>query len=146
MIRRIAGLAVAAVAVALVAFGGTADAGSEQGDKKKVQKQKRAEYVHTVFFYLKKDAPAGEVEALIKDTHKLLGKIPSVRGLWVGRPAAKSTPKFALTDYQVGLLVFFDDYSGLQTYLDHPLHTEYLEKHGKYWDKVPVYDFANQKK
>ena len=54
--------------------------------------------------------------------------------------------KFAVTDFSVGLLVLFDDYDGLQTYLDHPLHTEYLEKHGKYWEKVPVYDFVNQKK
>jgi hypothetical protein len=103
-------------------------------------------YVHAVFFYLKKDAPKGEVESLIADTHELLGNIPSVRKLWVGRPAEKSTPKFARTDYQVGLLVLFDNYEGLQEYLDHPKHTQYVEKHSKYWDTVPVYDFVNQKK
>jgi hypothetical protein len=103
-------------------------------------------YVHAVFFYLKKDAPKGEVESLIADTHEMLGKIPSVRKLWVGRPAEKSTPKFARTDYQVGLLVLFDNFDGLKEYLDHPRHTEYVKKHEKHWDTVPVYDFVNQKK
>src|SRR5262245_29877233 len=79
-------------------------------------------YVHTVFFYLKKDAPKGEVESLITDTHTLLAKIPSVRKLWVGRPAEKATPDFAKKDYQVGLLVLFDNFEGLKQYLDHPDH------------------------
>jgi hypothetical protein len=103
-------------------------------------------YVHTVFFYLKKDAPKGEVESLIADTHALLAKIPSVRKLWVGRPAEKATPEFAKKDYQVGLLVLFDNFEGLKQYLDHPDHLEYIKRHGKYWETVPVYDFINQKK
>ena len=143
MIRRIAGLVVLALAALLVAQGAASGGGEKKGEK---GVKKKAPYVHTVYFYLKKDAPKEEVSALIEDSHKLLGKIPSVRGLWVGRPAKDSTPKFALTDYSVGLLVLFDDYAGLEQYLKHPLHDEYLEKHGKYWEKVPVYDFVNQKK
>ncbi|MCI0464699.1 MAG: Dabb family protein [Gemmataceae bacterium] len=138
MIRRIVGLMVVALAALIVAQG--ASAGGEKQGKKK------APYVHTVYFYLKKDAPKEEVSALIEDSHKLLAKIPSVRGLWVGRPAEQSTPKFAAKDYAVGLLVLFDDYAGLEQYLKHPLHDEYLEKHGKHWEKVSVYDFMNQKK
>jgi stress responsive alpha/beta barrel protein len=103
-------------------------------------------YVHAVIFYLKKDAPKDEVESLIRDTHEMLGKIPTVRKLWVGRPAEKNTPKFAVTDYQVGLLVLFDNYEGLQTYLDHDLHQQYLKRHGEHWERVPVYDFINQQK
>ena len=70
----------------------------------------------------------------------------SARSLTAAMPAEKSTPKYARTDYHVGLLVLFDNYEGLQTYLDHPLHLKYIEKHGKYWDTVPVYDFVNQRK
>lgn len=103
-------------------------------------------YVHAVIFYMKKDAPKTAVQDLIADAHKLLAKIPSVKHLWVGRPAEKATPKFALSDYQVGLLVLFDNYQGLQEYLDHKLHTEFVEKHAKHWDRVPVYDFVNQMK
>jgi hypothetical protein len=144
MIRTIAGPALLALAFAAVYGAGGALAGKEGGEKPKAAK--KAPYVHNVIFYLKKDAPKDEVEKLIQDSHKLLGKIPTVRGLWAGRPAEKATPKVAVTDYAVGLLVLFDDYAGLQTYLDHPLHTEYLEKHGKHWERVSVYDFVNQKK
>jgi hypothetical protein len=105
-----------------------------------------APYVHAVIFYLKKDAPKDEAKALIADAFELLAKIPSVRLIKAGPPAAMSTPKFATTDYQVGLLVLFDNFDGLKTYLDHPLHTKYVEKHEKHLEKVLVYDFLNQPK
>jgi hypothetical protein len=130
---------IAGVIAGLTATLWTAEAGEKE-------KKKRPPYVHAVIFYLKKDAPVGQVDAVIRDAHELLAKIPSVRGLWVGRPAEKSTPKYAVTDYDAGLLVLFDDYEGLQTYLDHPMHLEYVERHAKHFDRVPVYDFLNQKK
>lgn len=109
-------------------------------------KKDKAPYVHAVIFYLKKDAPKDATETMLADCHKLLAKIPSVRGLWAGLPAEKSTPKFAVTDYQIGLLVLFDNFDGLQAYLDHPLHTEFVDKHLKHLEKVPVYDFINKTK
>ncbi len=145
MIRKITGLALLMVAL-LAAYGTAAGQAGKEGGEKPKGTTTKAPYVHAVYFYLKKDAPKDEVAKLIQASHTLLGKIPTVRGLWVGRPAEKSTPKVAVTDYTVGLLVLFEDYAGLQTYLDHPLHTEYLEKHGKHWDRVSVYDFMNQKK
>lgn len=42
--------------------------------------------------YLKEDAPRDEAEKIIADGHRLLAKIPSVKGLWIGRPAEKATP------------------------------------------------------
>ena len=106
--------------------------------------KREANYVHTVIFYLKKDAPAGEVDALIADAHKVLAKIPSVRELKIGRPAEKSTPGFAVKDYQLALLVLFDDYDGLKTYDEHALHKQYVQKHLPHLEKVVVYDFENQ--
>jgi hypothetical protein len=107
-----------------------------------------APYVHVVIFHLKKDAPAGTADALIADAFEILAKIPSVRGIQAGKPADKSTPNFSRKDYQVGLVVFFDNAEGLQTYLDHPLHLKYVEKHLKHVDeaKLTVYDFLNPKK
>ena len=137
MYRKVAGLVVLGVAAVLTAQSALVEAGGKGGAKK-------GNFVHTVIFYVKKDAPKSEVEALIKDSHTMLAKIPSVRSLAVGRPAEKATPKVAITDFQVGLLVRFDDAAGLQTYIDHPLHTGYVAKHKKYWEKVAVYDFVNQ--
>jgi hypothetical protein len=119
--------------------------GSGQAEPKA---RKAASYVHAVIFHLKKDAPDDEVSALIRDAHELLGKIPSVRELRVGRPAEKGTPDFAKKDFQVGLLVLFDDFQGLETYLDHPQHQTFLDRHGSHVDleKLQVYDFVDQKK
>jgi hypothetical protein len=142
MYRKVAGLVVLGVAALVAARSAEVGAGEQGGGKK----AKKANYVHTVIFYLKKDAPRGEAGALIKDAHQILTKIPTVRRLSAGRPAEKATPEVAITDFQVGLLVHFDDYQGLQTYLDHPLHTEYVQKHKKYLEKILVYDFVNQAK
>jgi len=102
-------------------------------------------FAHTVIFWLKKEAPAGEADALIADAHTLLAKIPSVRGLRAGKPANPGTPQYAVKDYQVGLLVLFDDQAGLEAYLKHPLHDQYVQKHGDHLEKVVVYDFIDKK-
>jgi hypothetical protein len=107
-------------------------------------KADKGNYVHTVIFYLKKDAPKGEAEALITDAHELLEKIPTVRSLKVGPPAEKSTPEVSVKDYQVGLLCTFDDFDGLKTYLEHPQHLKYVDKHKKNLEKVLVYDFTGK--
>lgn len=138
-----AGLAVVGIALwaGVLCPGQTAG----QADRLRV---KAAPYVHTVIFHLKKDAPEGEAAALIRDAHELLEPIPSVRELRIGRPAEKGTPDFAKKDFQVGLLVLFDDYEGLETYLNHPQHRKYVEKHLNHVDpeKLQVYDFVNQSK
>ncbi len=105
-----------------------------------------APYVHVVIFHVKSDAPDGTPAALVKDCHELLAKIPTVRTLRVGRPAEKAT-EISKKDYQVGLMILFDNYEGLKTYIDHPKHTEFLERHGKHIDmkELKVFDFMNQK-
>jgi hypothetical protein len=115
-------------------------------DQKSSAKSGAAPFVHAVIFHLKDGAPKGEVDALVADAHKLLAKISTVRGLWVGRPAEMATPKVA-RKFDVGLLVLFDDAEGLKKYLDDPLHKEYVEKHLKYVDeeKLAVFDFVNDK-
>jgi len=105
-----------------------------------------APYVHAVIFYLKKDAPKDQARAMIADAHEILAKIPSVRMVKAGLPAQQATPKLAVTDYQVGLLIMVDNFDGLKAYLDHPMHLKYVEKHEKHIDKVLVYDFLNQSK
>ncbi len=109
---------------------------------RRIVSRKPAPLVHTVIFYLKKDAPVNEPDALIADMQKLLAKIPTVRDIRAGRPADKASPT-AAKDFQLGLLVLFDDVEGLHTYLDHPLHKEYVANHEKNFEKVVVYDFAS---
>jgi len=143
------GLLGAALALALIVAGVViANLASADEPKAENPKATAAPYVHVVLFTVKKDAPEGEVEALITDAHELLAKIPTVRSLRVGRPSAKSTGKFIKSDYQVALAITFDDYDGMKTYLDHKLHLQYVDRHIKHLDtdKLTVYDFENQKK
>lgn len=106
--------------------------------------------VHAVIFRMKKDAPPDAVEKVISDCHVMLETIPSVRVLKVGRPSPEdqSTPKVAARDYDVGLIVFFDDAAGLKTYLEHETHLAFVKKYGPYFDmdKLQVFDFSDQKK
>jgi hypothetical protein len=114
------------------------------GDKEK--SGAAAPFVHVVIFHLKPDAAADAAEGLIADAHEMLAKIPTVREVCAGKPAPKTG--IAKSDYQVGLLVRFDDIEGLKTYDKHPLHVGYVKKHGKniQLDKIAVFDFIDQKK
>jgi hypothetical protein len=113
-----------------------------EGDKTQGKQAKRP-LVHAVYFYLKKDAPAGAADKLINDAHEFLKPIATVRSFWVGRPAQKPTPEAAVSDYQVGLLITFEAPEGLHTYLDHPLHLKFVERHKKNLAKVSVFDFVH---
>ncbi len=106
-----------------------------------------ASYVHTVIFHLKKDSPADTAGKIIEGCHALEA-IPTVRGLKVGRPAPAddSTPKVAAQDYDVALVVLFDDAAGLKTYLTHEIHLKFVKEYGQYFENVQVYDFSDQKK
>ena len=117
-----------------------------RGEDKKPQAASKAPYVHTVIWYLREDAPKKEAEMLIADAHRLLAKIPSVRGLWIGRPAEKSTPELAQTDYQIGMMLMFDDYAGLKQYLEHKLHLEFRKKHAHQAKRIAVFDFIDREK
>ena len=46
----------------------------------------------------------------------------------------------------IGMLIVFDDYDGLKTYLEHPLHVQFRDRYKTHFEKVLVYDFANQGK
>jgi hypothetical protein len=135
-----AGLALVAMLLygSLASRGRTADA-SVSG---------KAPYVHVVIFKLKADAPRGTADALVADADTLLRKIPTVRDIRAGKPAEMATPEYAKKDYQVGLVVLFDDYNGLKTYLDHPLHLQYVEKHLQHVElpQLQVFDFVSAKK
>jgi hypothetical protein len=111
-------------------------------------KKAHAPYVHAVIFRMKKDAPKDAVEKAIRDCHEMLAKVPSVRSVRAGRPATKGTPDVPKMEYDFGLLVLVDDADGLKEYLEHPLHLQFVKKHGPYFDleKLQVFDFMNQSK
>jgi hypothetical protein len=98
-------------------------------------------YVHAVFFTCKDGTPDAEIDALIADGNDLLGRIPTVRRVDTGRRDPEATREVNVTDYHVGLVVYFDDRAGHDVYADHPNHLEYVAKHKDHWAKVRVLDF-----
>jgi hypothetical protein len=130
-----------ALAAAVVAVAALSAARAED---KKAEKA-ASPYVHVVIFTIKKDAPEGTADKVLADCQELLGKIGTVREIRAGKPADKATD-IAKKDYQVGLTIFFDDYDGLKTYIDHKLHKEFLERNLKYLETPAVYDFVNSSK
>jgi hypothetical protein len=97
-------------------------------------------FVHTVFFWLKETAPAGEAERLAASCRELLSKIPAVRKLEAGRPAM--TPREVVDNsYDVGLCVLLDDAAGHDVYQVHEFHQQFIARHKEHWKRVQVYDF-----
>ena len=117
-------------------------------DEAKSDKNGSVPYVHVVVFRMKEDAPKDAVEKAIADCRELLAKVPSVRSVRAGRPAAKGTPDVPKMQYDFALLVLLEDANGLEAYLKHPLHLKFVEKHGPYFDreKLQVFDFLDQSK
>lgn len=129
--------------IPVVAMASAVNAADEKSDKKA-----HAPYVHAVVFRMKKDAAKDAVEKAIADCHALLAKIPAVRSVRAGRPAAKGTPDVPKMEFDFALLVLVDDADGLEAYLKHPKHWEFVAKHGPAFDmeKLQVFDFVNQSK
>lgn len=129
--------------IPVVAMSSAVNAADDTSDKKG-----HAPYVHAVVFRMKKDAAKDAVEKAIADCHELLAKIPAVRSVRAGRPAAKGTPDVPKMEFDFALLVLVDDADGLEKYLKHPLHLQFVAKHGPAFDmeKLQVFDFLNQSK
>ena len=114
----------------------------------KPDKKGHAPYVHVVVFRMKEDAPKDAVEKAIADCRELLARVPSVRSVRAGRPAAEGTPDVPKMQYDFALLVLFEDADGLQAYIKHPLHVKFVQKHGPNFnmEKLQVFDFMDQSK
>jgi Stress responsive A/B Barrel Domain len=100
-------------------------------------------FIHTVYFWLTDDAGDAAREQLLGDCRNLLGKIPTIRHCWTGRPAM--TPRDVVDNtYAVGLTTVFDDAKGHNEYQVHELHKQFLERNKKNWKRVQVYDFKDR--
>jgi hypothetical protein len=97
-------------------------------------------FIHTVFFWIKSDAPAEAAEQLLADCNNLLSKIPGLVQFSAGKPAM--TPREVVDNsYAVGLLTAFANRGGHDAYQVHPLHLQFIERNKANWSRVQVYDF-----
>lgn len=100
---------------------------------------KKAPYLHIVILTLKQSDDA-QVQRVYDEAYKTIAKIKGVRGMFIAKPADDDTPELAQKDYHLGLIVLLDNADGLKSYLDDPLHKQFTDKMGDYWEKPVVYD------
>ena len=95
--------------------------------------------VHTVFFYLKPEVTEQQKADFLQGIH-MLKEIPTVKGFYVGTPAA--TPDRPVIDksYGAALTVIFDDVAGHDVYGPHKIHDAFIAKYKHLWERVAVYD------
>ena len=97
-------------------------------------------FIHTVYFYLRSGATAAARDQLMADCKAYLGKIPTVKSLWVGVPAM--TPREVVDNtYGVGLTVALEDSAGHDVYQGHSLHKDFIERNKETWERVKIYDY-----
>ena len=101
-----------------------------------------AKYVHAVFFKCQPGTSDADIDAMVNDGVTLLSKVPSVRKLDTGRRDAAQSRDVNDQAFDVGLLVHFDDAKGLQEYIDHPLHQEFVARHKPKMATVRVFDYV----
>ena len=70
-----------------------------------------------------------DYENFKKATAGMVGKIPGLRRVWVGKLREPLPAGEAVREY--GVVMEFDDAKALQVYADHPAHTEWVKVYEK---------------
>ena len=95
--------------------------------------------LHSVFFYLKENAPAGTGEKMRSDIEKKLSEIGQVKEIWAGPPEGVDRDVVD-NEYDMSLHAMIGDLKALQAYQVDPIHVEFVETYKPHFDHIKVYD------
>jgi len=95
--------------------------------------------IHNVFFWLKKDLAASELQEFEQALHALTTD-PGVRAGYFGPPGQTLARPVVETTYSYGLVLVFDDVAAEGRYQNTPVHVKFLNDHKPKIEKVIVYD------
>lgn len=93
---------------------------------------------HVVFVDL---ADPADADALLADARAMLAPIPSVTAYSAGKHLDTGRPT-VLGDYDIGMILGFDDAAGLNAYVVHPDHVAFVERWRPRLTGLRVYDIA----
>ncbi|MEM9918902.1 MAG: Dabb family protein [Bacteroidota bacterium] len=97
-----------------------------------------ATFIHTVFFWVKKDAPA-DLKASFEEGMKELAKTPSIYKLYYGPPAM--TPREVVDNsYDYAWICHFKNKADHDAYQEDPIHLKFVDQYKDLWEKVQIYD------
>ena len=105
-----------------------------------ISKQSIIMLVHTVFFKFKESATEADVQSCADDARNLLGKIETVKAIYVGSPADTTVRPVSVRDFGLSLTVVFENIPDQDVYQVHPLHDEFIANNKENWGGVTVYD------
>jgi len=94
---------------------------------------------HYVLFWLKKDLSPQKVKDFTGFFEELK-KVPTIKSLHYGAPAATTPREVVDNSFSYNLLVYFENMDDLNVYETHPIHLAAIEKYSKNWTKVVVHD------
>ena len=101
-------------------------------------KTKTPGFIHTVYFWFKKDNPELLKEFIEKGLPKL-ATVPSIQSVHWGPPAG--TPRDVVDNsYDMAWIVTFDNAAEQDKYQVDPIHVEFVELYKSLFERVQVYD------
>ena len=95
-------------------------------------------FIHCVYFWLKDELSANELDQFKEGLHDLT-TIESARSGHYGPPASTDRPIIDRS-YDYGLVVVFPDKVAHDAYQDHPVHDRFRENCSDFWKEVKIYD------
>ncbi|MBX2953228.1 MAG: Dabb family protein [Leadbetterella sp.] len=95
--------------------------------------------VHYVLFWLREDLTEEEEENFT-DFFEELKRIPGIKSLSYGKPAATNPRPVVDNSFSYNLVVLFDSLKDVGVYENHPIHLEAIKKFSGFWTKVVVHD------
>lgn len=95
-------------------------------------------FVHHVFFWLKEDLQASDVQKF-EETVKTLPGISSVKFGDVGKAASTDRPVIERS-YSYSLLLVFESLEQHDSYQVDPVHETFVSTCSSLWSKVVIYD------
>ena len=93
---------------------------------------------HSVYFSLNDNSSAA-IQAMVQDCHKYLSALPGIVFYSAGTCSDVARP-VSDRDYDVALVVVFQDRPALDAYSSAPKHVEFIGKHERNWKTVRVFD------
>jgi hypothetical protein len=99
--------------------------------------------VHVVLFRLRSELAEETRDGLADALLRAARQIPSLRRARVGARVrlGRGYEQLMTTDYTFAAILEFDDFSGLQSYLDHPVHEQLADRFYASVDQALTYDF-----
>jgi len=95
-------------------------------------------FVHHVFFWLKEELTAADIQKF-EETVKTLPGISHVKTGDVGKPASTDRPVIDRS-YSYSLLLVFENKENHDRYQVDPTHLKFIEACSSFWNKVQIYD------